>query len=192
MSAAREQIIEATCGLMERQGYHATGLSQIIKESGSPKGSLYYYFPGGKEELAAAALHHVGELVRTRIRASLDEHPDPVQAIPSFIHVLAGQVERSGYSAGGPITTVAMETASTSEPLREVCEQIYGSWQAAFQEKLVSGGFETSRAESLAAAILCAIEGGIILCRTRRSRGPLEAVAGEVGALLAVARQGSA
>lgn len=192
MSAAREHIIEATCILMERQGYHATGLNEIIKASGSPKGSLYYYFPGGKEELAAAALNHVGELVRARIRASLDDHADPVQAIPHFIQVLAVQVERSGYSAGGPITTVAMETASTSEPLREVCEQIYASWQAVFAEKLMSGGMAPSRAESLAGVILCAIEGGILLCRTRRSRGPLEAVADEISTLLACVRRESA
>ena len=47
----RDQFIETTCNLLEAQGYHATGLNQIVKESGAPKGSLYYHFPEGKEEL---------------------------------------------------------------------------------------------------------------------------------------------
>jgi TetR/AcrR family transcriptional regulator, lmrAB and yxaGH operons repressor len=51
----RDQIIQTTCTLLESQGYHATGLNQILKESGAPKGSLYYYFPQGKEELAEEA-----------------------------------------------------------------------------------------------------------------------------------------
>jgi TetR/AcrR family transcriptional repressor of lmrAB and yxaGH operons len=188
MPAAREQIIETTCELLELQGYHATGLNQIIKESGSPKGSLYYYFPGGKEALAMAALDRVGELVLGRIRASLDEVSDPVQAIPRFIFLLAEQVERSGFRAGGPITTVAMETASSNEALREACDRIYTGWQSAFADKLAAGGFEPRRAATLASMILCSIEGGIILCRTRQSRDPLEAVSQEIGTLLTCAR----
>ena len=53
MANTREIIIETTCDLMENQGYHATGLNEIVKVSGAPKGSLYYYFPEGKESLAA-------------------------------------------------------------------------------------------------------------------------------------------
>ena len=41
MSSTRDQIIEKTCELLEAQGYHATGLNQILAESGAPKGSLY-------------------------------------------------------------------------------------------------------------------------------------------------------
>ncbi|UUZ80779.1 TetR/AcrR family transcriptional regulator [Paenibacillus sp. P26] len=54
--SARERLIQATSNLIELQGYHATGLNQIIKEGGAPKGSLYYYFPNGKEELVAESV----------------------------------------------------------------------------------------------------------------------------------------
>lgn len=49
----RDNILRTASRLFRKQGYHATGLNQITAESGAPRGSLYYYFPGGKEELAA-------------------------------------------------------------------------------------------------------------------------------------------
>ena len=46
---AKNRILITAARLFQQQGYHATGLNQIVVESGTPKGSLYYYYPGGKE-----------------------------------------------------------------------------------------------------------------------------------------------
>jgi TetR/AcrR family transcriptional repressor of lmrAB and yxaGH operons len=181
---ARDQIIASTCELLELQGYHATGLNEIIKQSGSPKGSLYHYFPGGKEELAAAAVNHVGQIVLTRLSENLALIDDPAEAIATFILHVAHNVELSGYRAGGPITTVALETAATNDVLRTVCHQIYERWQTAFATKLLQGGCDPARAQRLAALIVASIEGGILLCRTSRSRQPLISVAEELQRLI--------
>lgn len=184
MVSTRDQIIETTCDLLELQGYHATGLNQIIKESGSPKGSLYYHFPGGKEELAVEAVSHVGRIVLERIRENLAQVSDCAEAIASFIRNIALNVERSNYRAGGPITTIAMETASTNQTLRAECQRIYDEWQEAFAEKLREGGLDENRAKRMATLIVAAIEGGVILCRTSQSRVPLEQVSEEIEALI--------
>lgn len=184
MATARDQILDTMCELLELQGYHATGLNQIIKESGSPKGSLYYYFPGGKEELTAEALSRVGQVVLNRIRQQLDAMESPSAAIRGLIVNIAHNVEASGYRAGGPITTVAMETASISDRLREECHRIYTGWQSAFTHKLRMTGCTDEAAEALAGGILAAIEGGIILCRTSRSQQPLLQVANMMGLLI--------
>jgi TetR/AcrR family transcriptional repressor of lmrAB and yxaGH operons len=183
--SARDQILATTCALLEAQGYHATGLNQIIHDSGSPKGSLYYYFPGGKEELALEAITQAGSMIRQRIRENLADAADPVEAIRSFIWRIAQQVELSGFRAGGPITTIAMEAASTNERLRGQCHQIYEGWQQEFAQKLMQSGIAEERARRLAVIIIAAIEGGIILCRTSQSRLPLENVAEEIALLLA-------
>ncbi len=177
MSSTREQFIRATCDLMEVQGYYATGLNQIIEESGGPKGSLYYHFPGGKEELTAEALQHIGSLVEKRIRTHLSAADDSASAIQAFIENIALNVERSGYRAGGPITTVAIETASTSERLREVCDEIYTAWQRVFSDRLQQDAIPRQQAERLAQVIIASIEGGIILCRTGRDTSALMNVA---------------
>jgi TetR/AcrR family transcriptional regulator, lmrAB and yxaGH operons repressor len=184
MLSSRDQIIETTCELLEMQGYYATGLNQIIKESGSPKGSLYYYFPGGKEELAAEAVSQAGAVVLQRIRENLASVADPAEAIRTFIMRIAQHIELSGFQAGGPITTIAIETASKSVRLREQCHHIYSSWQHEFANKLTQSGIGEDRAIRLAALIIAAIEGGIILCRTNRSRTPLESVAEEIALLI--------
>lgn len=184
MTSTRDQIIEKTCQLLELQGYHATGLNQIIKESGTPKGSLYYHFPGGKEELAAESISRVGEIVLQRITENLARIDDPAESIPTFIRNIAFNVERSGFKAGGPITTIALETASSSDSLRETCDRIYHQWQAAFFAKLLQGGMMEARARSIATLIIAAIEGGVILCRTHRSPQPLQQVAAEIETLL--------
>lgn len=186
VASARNQIIETTCELLNLQGYHATGLNEIVKESGSPKGSLYYYFPGGKEELTEEALEHVGRMILGRIETHLRAVAPPGEAIGGFIRLVARNVEASGYKSGGPITTVALETASTSDRLRRCCEGIYASWHRAFRLKLEvgEGGLPSERAEELATLILASLEGGILLCRTQRSPRPLQHVAGALQALI--------
>ncbi|MCA0455474.1 MAG: TetR/AcrR family transcriptional regulator [Chloroflexi bacterium] len=188
MAVTRDQIIETTCDLLELQGYHATGLNQIIKESGTPKGSLYYYFPGGKEALAVEAVNHVGNIVLQRIRENLAQVDDCAEAISIFIKNIALNVELSGFRAGGPITIIAMEMASTSPTLREACQHIYDGWQDAFAEKLRAGDIAEARAKRMAALIIAAIEGGIILCRTSQSRIPLEQVGEEIYELVSQVR----
>ncbi|MBA2393381.1 MAG: TetR/AcrR family transcriptional regulator [Ktedonobacteraceae bacterium] len=187
MSSTRDQIIETTCILLEAQGYHATGLNQIIAKSGSPKGSLYYYFPQGKEELTAEAIARSGRIVERNIRAGLANNKEPAEAIANFVRSIAQAVESSSFSAGGPLTTVALETVNSSERLNLVCREAYGWLRDAFAEKLVAGGYTPERATRLATFIVSVIEGGIILSRTNHSGDPLRHVADELGDYLRAA-----
>jgi TetR/AcrR family transcriptional repressor of lmrAB and yxaGH operons len=168
---------------MEKQGYHATGLNQILAESGTPKGSLYYYFPGGKEELAASAIEQTGLAVSERIANGLAGNTNTAEAIDTFIQRIANGVEASGFQAGGPLATVAMETATTNERLNLACRKAYDRLQRTFYDKLV-GEFSEPRAAELATFITAAIEGGIILSRTNHDGAPLRRVAAEIRLLL--------
>jgi TetR/AcrR family transcriptional regulator, lmrAB and yxaGH operons repressor len=184
MAGTRDQIIETTCDLMENQGYHATGLNEIVKESGSPKGSLYYYFPGGKEEIAAEAVAWAGRKTAARVREALLEKETAGEAIQDLLYRIAFIIEESGYRAGGPLTAVAMETATTSERLNLACRQAYQEIRAAFAEKLQGSGIPSERAVHLAAFITASVEGGILLSRTDHSGAPLRLVADQVRTLV--------
>ncbi len=180
----RDEIIATTCRLLELQGYRATGMNEIVRESGAPKGSLYHHFPNGKEELAAEAIAHAAATITANIEGVMAAHDDAATAVVAFIRVLAGHVSASGYRQGGPITAVALEAASTNDRLRLTCRDAYRAWQRPFADKLRPdyGG----RADRLATVIIAAIEGGIVLARGEQSERPLLDVADEVEQLLGI------
>ncbi|MBK9050775.1 MAG: TetR/AcrR family transcriptional regulator [Chloroflexi bacterium] len=178
MSSAREEILQATTALLEKQGSHATGLNEIIRESGAPKGSLYYYFPEGKDQLVSEAVLAAGQGVAARIRANLADI-----GLAAFILRIAENVESSGFAAGSPLTAVAMETATTNERINLACREAYGLLVTAFQDYLQTNGVEPGRALEQATFITAAIEGGIILSRTYHTADPLRTVAGQLGLL---------
>lgn len=184
MASTRDRIIETTTELLERQGYHGTGLNQIVEESQAPKGSLYYYFPDGKEEIAAAAVDRAGKTIVQRIKLALDQSPDAATAVRGFVLALARHVLAVECRGGSPITMVALETAGASERLTRACALAYASWEAAFAAKLEASGLPRARAARLATLINASIEGAAILSRTRQSVEPLETVAEELATLI--------
>lgn len=186
MSSTRERIIETVCTLLEVQGYHATGLKQILSESGTPKGSLYYYFPQGKEELAEEAVMRSAGIVAERIRHGLarSEHVGP--AVQGFVREIAEQIERSNFSSGGPLTTIALETVHSSQRLNSACRNAYRMIQEAFAEKVAARGYPEVRARQIATFIVSSIEGAILLSRTNHSGDPLRQVADELRLFLDV------
>ena len=186
MSNAREQILQTTCDLLEKQGYHGTGLNEIVKESGSPKGSLYYYFPDGKEQITAEAVLQSGRATSERIRLGLASSNSAAKAIHDFILLIAENVESSGFAAGSPLTAVAMETATKSERINLACREAYGMLQTAFREKLLESGFSRIKAEELATFIVASVEGGIILSRVSHTADALRLVAKQLKPLLSL------
>lgn len=187
MATKRDEVIDATCRLLEEQGYHATGLNQILSESGAPKGSLYYYFPEGKEELAAEAVARAARGITANIAASVATG-DPAETIPAFVRELAWRVAGTDYRQGGPITGVALEAASTNERLRLACRDAYRAWQRPLVEAM-QPIYGEAAAERMAVLIIAALEGAILLARTERSPEPLLAVADALEAYLVCARE---
>jgi TetR/AcrR family transcriptional regulator, lmrAB and yxaGH operons repressor len=186
MNTAREKILQTTSDLLEKQGYHGTGLNEIIKESGAAKGSLYYYFPGGKEQITSEAVLQSGQVTSARIREGLAASPEAAKAIHDFILLIAENVERSGFAAGSPLTAVAMETALQSEKLNLACREAYAMLVVAFRDKLLECGYSPARANELGTFVTAAIEGGIILSRVSHTADPLRLVAKQLAILLSV------
>jgi TetR/AcrR family transcriptional repressor of lmrAB and yxaGH operons len=183
--ASREAFVTSTGRLLRRQGYAASGLNEIVSRSGAPRGSLYFHFPGGKEELATAAIEHTGAELRAAIAAMLAGRPRASEAVGQLIDALASGLEASGYRDGCPIATVALEAAGSSEPLRLAAERVFASWLAELERGLIAEGMSPERAADRAVLVLSAIEGALVLARVRRELGPLRAVREELVALTA-------
>jgi AcrR family transcriptional regulator len=178
--SSRDAFIDTTGRLLRRQGYAGTGLNEIVALSGAPKGSLYFHFPGGKEELAVAAMERAGKQTRAAIATVLSSSEDLGEALGRLLDALAAGLERSGYRDGCPIATVALEAAADSDALRTSAEGALDSWLSAIEERLVAAGLVQQAAARRAALVLAAIEGGLILARARRDLKPLRAVRQEL------------
>ena len=179
-------MVAAAAKLLQRHGYHGTGLSQIIKESGTPKGSLYFHFPDGKEELATTALIEAGREFGSKLRANLSPETDPADAIEMACATLGQELVESNFEQGCPVATVALEAAAHSEPIRLACVDHFGNWQDLIKGMLLHHGLEEKRASELALTALATIEGALLLSRVRRSTEPLEQVGRQLHLLLSI------
>jgi TetR/AcrR family transcriptional repressor of lmrAB and yxaGH operons len=179
----REHMIETTAALVHRQGFHGTSLNEILTESGAPRGSLYYHFPGGKEELVLEATRQGVASVTQLLKEVLTGSPEPAEGVRAFVEAAAHVLRDSGYVFGCPVAPIVLDTPESSA-LAEVCQEALEEWRRVLVEGLSSGGIERGRAESLATMIVCALEGGLILARARRDTVPLDAIAEELASMV--------
>ena len=180
----RERILATASGLFQRQGYHATGLNQVLAEGKAPKGSLYFHFPRGKEQLAAEAITAGAHEVRDELRDALDAASGPVAGLAAVAEFLGARLVATGFRAGSPIATVALDIAAESEPIRVACAAAYALWGTEIAERFAGWGVPADRRGPLATMVIAAIEGALLLARVRQEVAPLHEVADVLGNLV--------
>jgi TetR/AcrR family transcriptional repressor of lmrAB and yxaGH operons len=173
-------MLQTAADLLHRQGYASTGLNQVLEESKAPKGSLYFHFPGGKEELFAEGLRVSAASLTEMLERVLAMAPSAEVALDQIVAYFAMQLESSSYTKGCPVATVALEQAATSDPLQRECSAAYARWQALIAQRLERDGVAAERADALASFVLSTIEGALLLCRAHRSTEPLERAGAEL------------
>ena len=172
----RQRMIDTASTLFEQQGYAATGINQILAESNTPRGSFYFHFKEGKEELGLAVIKNHQAKFAAMLHEILGQSPTAQAGVENVIDALAMQMESSQCQTGCPITSIATEMAGVSTPLRRSAETAYEDWSALITPHLISDGYSANDAYSIARAAICAIEGALIMCRVYQSRGPLDDV----------------
>lgn len=189
--STRERILMAATHLFQLKGYHATGLNEILRKSNAPKGSLYYYFPNGKEQLALESIELTKVFVEKLIRERLSRIDDPVESIKSAFQDMADNLDmeenekialRSTKKVS--VNLVALETSSSNENLRKACESAFDAWQNVYAEKLIQGGFTKTEAEKLSMVIQSLAEGAIVMSLTKKSDIPFFEVAETIPSIL--------
>lgn len=176
MPTTRDRIIAATSASFMQRGYTASGLKEISKAGAAPIGSLYHFFPGGKEELAAETLRASGMAYRALVEAVFDSAADLTASITACYDGAAETLRTTDYADACPIATVALEVASTNETLRRVTSEIFESWIRSATERLERGGVDPSRARPLAIVFLAALEGGFLLSRAAKDTAAMDAI----------------
>jgi TetR/AcrR family transcriptional repressor of lmrAB and yxaGH operons len=185
---SRKRTLRTASELFRRQGYSGTGLNQILDESGTPKGSLYFHFPGGKTELAVQAVTGSGRAIGNAIGQVLESTDDAAEAIGRVIDFIAADLRHSDYAHGCPVGSVAVDVASTSEEIRAACQTIFDEWTATIAGRLQAAGWDEQAAFDDALVVVSLLEGALVLARSRRDTAPFDAVARHVRATLSARR----
>jgi TetR/AcrR family transcriptional repressor of lmrAB and yxaGH operons len=184
-SDTRDRLVRTTSRLLRKQGYGATGLNQVMAEAQAPKGSMYFHFPGGKEELAAAAVDHFAERVMRRMEKGLAESATVSEAVAGFFDGYIEHFQRTDFSEGCAVATVVLDAAANHEALAAATGRALRGWVDRFAEALEAEGRSPAEAHRLATLIIAAIEGTIVIGKGERSTEPLVAVQALLRDLLA-------
>jgi TetR/AcrR family transcriptional repressor of lmrAB and yxaGH operons len=179
----RAELVAATGKLLRRCGYAGTTVNDFLDAAGAANGSLYHHFPGGKEELASAAIAAAAEQVETALLSAFDATDDVVVAAQRSIDGMIAALEADPRD-GCPVAPTAIDAAGISEPLRRAAAGAFARWSDVFERALA----RTRDAETAAAqarVLLSAIEGALLLDRTSHGTEHLKALRDVLPILLA-------
>ncbi|AIC93142.1 TetR/AcrR family transcriptional regulator [Shouchella lehensis] len=175
--STKENMIETMAILLQKQGYHGTGLNEVIQVSGSPKGSIYHHFPGGKEALAVAAIQWTQEQVHSYLTMQLAKEKTANIAIAKLIEDSANQFDEGTYFRGVPMIALTLENASSSEAIRLACKEAFEDWERLIAEKLMDNGLHEAEALRRASVIHSMMQGAAAISFAKQSSEPLRLVA---------------
>jgi AcrR family transcriptional regulator len=182
----RERIVRSAMDLICAQGVSGTGLREVVQHADAPRGSLQHYFPQGKEQLVREALMLAGRTA-ARTVGRLQDSGAPIRPSDVFgamVQAWRRWLTESDYARGCPVVATVADATTGSPALREAAADTFGTWQTAVEEALAHAGVPLERTGSLAALLLSALEGAIVMSRARRSLEPLDTVLAELAPLL--------
>src|ERR1700704_6199798 len=144
---SKGKTLAAAVKLFRQQGYHGTALHDILAAGGSPRGSLYFHFPKGKEQIGEAALTLAGEAVRQAISHAADTSENAEIFLTRLARGMAADLEKSDYKEGCPIATTALETAAQSDVLGTATRNAFQKWELEIKRGLERFGMKTDEAD---------------------------------------------
>lgn len=179
--ATRRRIAGAAARLFQTRGYAATGLSEIVKRSGAPKGSIYHHFPGGKRDIAVAAAQQAGAQFEATLAEIAEAEGEAGAMLERYCEQLAGWMSVSGCRAGCPVAAMALEIAPEDDAIARAVAGVFARWRGVIADRIAADGAVEANADALAALAVNAVEGALL--RARAERDPAALI--ETGAMLA-------
>ena len=171
---SKRKTIDAAVQLFRRQGYNGTGLSEILAAGGAPRGSLYFHFPGGKDEIGLEALAAVGTATRAGIVAAAARASTMDDFLARVVDAMTGHMRESAFKEGCLVAAVTIDAATFSARLAKAASEVFTSWIDELAHGLVRFGSDPASAPELASTILAQLEGSLLLARASQSAAPID------------------
>ena len=159
---SRQRLIECAAELFWKNGYSSTGISEILKQTGLPKGSFYFYFKS-KDDLAAAVTEYYQKILLEQFRSS-SQGNDWESFIKEIFDYLFGRATGQTF-AGCPYAVMGMETALSKPAVASVFMEGLNKFEQIFQEVLLYSGLSPDHAKILSQRMLSIYQGYLLLGR---------------------------
>ena len=182
----RERMVYTAAQLIRREGVGATGMREVAARAKAPRGSLQHYFPGGKEQLVNEAVAWAGEWAGGRVAgfvAAMSE-PSPSGLFAAMVRQWTDEYLERGFAGGCPVAAAVVDCAGSADSTRGAAAEAFAAWTGPVARALVAMGVPQDRAGSLAALMVSALEGAILLARSEQDTRALTVVARELAPLL--------
>ncbi|MGL4321318.1 MAG: TetR/AcrR family transcriptional regulator [Paracoccaceae bacterium] len=170
--STRERLIVTAATLFRQQGYHATGLAELLAVAGVPKGSLYHHFPDGKADLAMAASDWVATEYCRIMDDAFSPAPDFVQGATTLCFKLAKLFDMLEATDACPLTAMLFD-GPEGEAFRRHAEAGFVRLTQHMAGHAVRLGLAAEVGRDKAELLLMAIQGAWTIARTLRSAAPL-------------------
>lgn len=170
--SSRERLVQVTARLIREKGMAATGINEILTLAGLPKGSMYHFFPGGKEELIKVALHSYKDWLAERFKARMKGSSTAAEGLSGIVDFFIHDLTQSNYVAGCPVATVALESNGTLPGVTEGVREVMDHWIKSLSSYLQYKGLAGKR--STAEDFITQLEGALVMARIYQSTEPLE------------------
>ncbi|SCW53260.1 transcriptional regulator, TetR family [Rhizobium mongolense subsp. loessense] len=156
----RADVVPLLAEIFRELGFEGATLSRITERTGIGKGSLYHFFPGGKEEMAAAVLAEVDTWFEQFVYEPL-RRDDPAEAIAAM-----WKNADAYFRSGGRICLVgAFALDETRERFATTINDYFQRWIDALAGALVRSGRPASEARAAAENAVLGIQGALVLSR---------------------------
>jgi TetR/AcrR family transcriptional repressor of lmrAB and yxaGH operons len=175
-------MLVSAAEVMRERGAAGVTIDEVLARSGAPRGSVYYHFPEGRNQILAEALQYAGEAITEMIDEAAAK--GGLFLVRQFVEFWEQLLVESDFTAGCPVVAAAIGSADDEPQLTTVAGNIFRHWREALTRAFVSDGFDEPCAASLAIMCIASLEGAVVLCRSTRSVDPLRSVTDEVEFLI--------
>jgi len=146
----KERMVAAGRRLFREHGYLGTALSEVVTESAAPRGSIYFHFPGGKEELAAEVTFlHVSDRI-AHINRAAAAAASAAQLIEIFVGRERDDLVASNYREGCAVAPIVIESTPASDQLSDATRHAFQDVITTLAARLNEKGLADDRAKQLA------------------------------------------
>ena len=161
--AERDDVIPVLAEIFREYGFAGTSLSEITQRTGLGKGSLYHFFPNGKEEMARAVLDEVADWFESNVFVPLRDSADPAAGIDQMF-----KASNSFFHSGRRICLVGtFALDDTRDRFASEVQSYFAAWTKALAAALRRRGFETRDARETAEDVVAGIQGALVLARSQ-------------------------